>query len=199
MQGDNSSRILTIPNVLTILRALGIPLFLYIYLHLHHPLLSFWILGLGAVTDYLDGKLARALHQESKLGAALDPAIDRLYIVSTIIALAIQSVIPWWIVVTLITRDLILAIILAGYRKVTGRLFSVTYLGKAATFNLLYAFPMLLLSGPTGAPRIWGIFGWAFVIWGIGLYLLTGFQYAALGLASTFWRRGETTFSSISS
>jgi len=199
MHNDNSSRILTIPNALTILRALGIPLFLYVYLHLHHPLLSFWILGLGAVTDYLDGKLARALHQESKLGAALDPAIDRLYIVSTIIALAIQSVIPWWIVVTLVARDLVLAIILAGYRKVTGQLFIVTYLGKAATFNLLYAFPMLLLSGPTGVPRIWGIFGWAFVIWGIGLYLLTGFQYAALGLASTIWRRGETAFSRISS
>ncbi len=199
MHNDNSSRILTIPNALTILRALGIPLFLYVYLHLHHPLLSFWILGLGAVTDYLDGKLARALHQESKLGAALDPAIDRLYIVSTIIALAIQSVIPWWIVVTLVARDLVLAIILAGYRKVTGKLFIVTYLGKAATFNLLYAFPMLLLSGPTGVPRIWGIFGWAFVIWGIGLYLLTGFQYAALGLASTIWRRGETAFSRISS
>ena len=199
MHNDNSSRILTIPNALTILRALGIPLFLYVYLHLHHPLLSFWILGLGAVTDYLDGKLARALHQESKLGAALDPAIDRLYIVSTIIALAIQSVIPWWIVVTLVARDLVLAIILAGYRKVTGKLFIVTYLGKAATFNLLYAFPMLLLSGPTGVPRIWGIFGWAFVIWGLGLDLFTGFQYAALGLASTIWRRGETAFSRISS
>jgi cardiolipin synthase len=199
MESVISSRILTIPNAITILRALGVPLFLYTYLHLHHPLISFWILGLGAVTDYLDGKLARILHQESKLGAALDPAIDRLYIVSTIIALALHSVIPWWIVVALLSRDLILALILAAYRKTTGNLFVVTYLGKAATFNLLYAFPMLLLSGSHGIARIWGIFGWAFVIWGVGLYLLTGFQYAAIGLTSIIWKRGQTSFSSISS
>ncbi len=199
MSKSGESRILTIPNALTILRALGIPLFLYTYLHLHRPVLSFFILGLGAVTDYLDGKLARLLHQESKLGAALDPAIDRLYILATIIALAVESVLPWWIVITLISRDAILGLILALFRRVTGKLFVVSYLGKAATFNLLYAFPMLLLSGESGFSRIWGIFGWAFVIWGIGLYLLTGVQYAGLGLGSIIWKRGETSFSRISS
>ena len=179
-----SERILTIPNAITLLRAAGIPLFLVAYLHWHKPVLSFCVLAVGAVTDYLDGKIARALGQESKLGAALDPAIDRAYIAATVLALAIESVIPWWIVLTLLIRDLWLAGILAVYRRRTGLLFEVTFLGKAATFNLLYAFPFLLVAGSNGISRICGILGWAFVIWGIGLYLLTGIGYSIQGLSA---------------
>lgn len=180
-----SDRILTIPNGITALRALGIPLFLYAYLHAHKPVLSFFILILGAASDYFDGKVARALGQESKLGAALDPAIDRAYIAATVIALAIEGAIPLWIVLLLVARDLWLAVVLSIYRKRTGRIFQVTYLGKAATFNLLYAFPFLLVAGERGLSRICGVFGWAFVIWGIGLYLLTGIGYSVTGLVTS--------------
>jgi len=178
----NPDRILTIPNAITLLRALGIPLFLYAYLSAHRPLLSFVILVFGALTDYFDGKVARALGQESKLGAAMDPAIDRAYIAATVLALCIESVIPWWLLVLLLIRDLWLAVILYFYRRRTGLLFTVTYLGKAATFNLLYAFPFLLLAGERGFARVCAIAGWAFVIWGVGLYLLTGIQYSITGL-----------------
>lgn len=174
---------MTIPNAITVLRALGIPLFLYFYLSKGAPALSFIILALGAATDYLDGKIARALNQESRLGAALDPAIDRAYIAATVIALSIKGAIPLWIVLILVFRDLWLALVLTVYRKRTGKIFEVSFLGKAATFNLLYAFPFLLLAGERGFSRICGIFGWAFVIWGIGLYLLTGISYSIIGLA----------------
>jgi cardiolipin synthase len=177
-----NDRILTIPNALTMLRALGIPVFLWFYLHDHRPVLSFFILGLGAATDYLDGKVARALHQESKLGAALDPAIDRAYIAATLIALASQRVIPWWMVVLLFGRDLVLAILLVLMRRQSAGIFEVTYLGKAATFNLLYAFPLLLLGGDTGFHLVFRIMGWSFAIWGVGLYLLTGIQYGWTGI-----------------
>lgn len=181
-QSMNPERILTIPNAITLVRALGIPLFLYAYLSAHKPVLSFSILVIGGLTDYFDGKVARALGQESKLGAALDPAIDRAYIAATVLALAIESVIPWWLLLILVARDLWLAIVLYFYRRRTGLLFQVTYLGKAATFNLLYAFPFLLLAGDRGFSRVCGIVGWAFVIWGVGLYLLTGLQYSIKGL-----------------
>ena len=181
-QSMSPDRILTIPNAITIVRALGIPLFLYAYLSAHRPVLSFVILVIGGLTDYFDGKVARALGQESKLGAALDPAIDRAYIAATVLALAIESIIPWWLLAILVVRDVWLALVLYFYRRRTGLLFQVTYLGNAATFNLLSAFPFLLLAGEQGFSRVCGIVGWAFVIWGVGLYLLTGIQYSIKGL-----------------
>ena len=179
---SSQDRILTIPNGLTLLRALGIPLFLWVYLADHRPLASFLILAAGAATDYLDGKLARALHQESKLGAIMDPAIDRAYIAATIISLAVRDVIPVWLVLLLIGRDVWLALVLAVVRSRGGRVFTVTFLGKAATFNLLYAFPLLLVSSSHGFGRATYILGWSFAIWGVALYVITGIQYSLLGL-----------------
>jgi len=174
-----SNRILTIPNGLTLLRAFGIPIFLWLYLSEHLKGWAFVVLVVGAATDYFDGKLARALKQESKHGAMMDPAIDRAYIAATVIALALQEVIPWWLVGILVARDLWMALALAIKKSRTGSVFAVTYLGKAATFNLLYAFPFLLLGGESGIARFFYIAGWAFVFWGVGLYLFTALQYSS--------------------
>lgn len=181
---NGSGRIATIPNLLTFLRALGVPLFLWLFLSKHNASWSFIVLAIGALTDYFDGKIARALNQVSSLGAAMDPTIDRLYIASTVIALAIRNYIPWWIVIVLSARDLWMLVALIIKRRRSGGVFEVTYLGKAATFNLLYAFPMLLLSGDSGFGRVMHILGWAFVMWGIGLYLLTAVQYSSDALKS---------------
>ncbi len=172
----------TIPNMLTLLRACAIPLFLWLLLSREANGLAFLVLALGAVTDYLDGKIARALNQTSALGAALDPAIDRLYIAATIVGLAIREIIPWWLVFLLLARDIFMIPMLALYRSRTGRLFEVTYLGKAATFNLLYAFPLLLLSKVGVIGEIAHILGWAFAIWGSSLYLWTAVQYSSQAL-----------------
>ena len=182
--GRRSSAIWTIPNLLTSLRALGIPLFLWLFLGKHSGPLSFLVLACGAATDYLDGKIARALKQESALGAAMDPTIDRAYIASTVVALAIRNVIPWSIVAILLCRDVWMAGALAYKKKRSGELFEVTFLGKAATFNLLYAFPLLLLGGQRGAERIAFVLGWSFAIWGIGLYLVTAIGYTLNAIKS---------------
>ncbi len=181
----------TIPNGITGLRALGIPLFLWAYISLDRPGLAFAILAFGAITDYLDGKLARLLGQESTIGAALDPAIDRLYIISTLLALADKNVISWTLVVILVARDLLVGLVLIYMKRHQRGLLPVTYLGKAATFNLLYDFPLLLLGGSSGFGRIARIFGWSFAIWGVGLYLLTGLQYAYSGLRRNHGRQGN--------
>jgi cardiolipin synthase len=178
MTTANDNRIMTVPNFLTLLRALGVPLFLWLFLAKHNSTLSFSVLAFGAFTDYLDGKIARALKQESKLGAAFDPTIDRLYIASTVVALAIRDFIPWWIVLILLVRDGLMVIALAVKKRRSGKVFQVTYLGKAATFNLLYAFPFFLLGGKLGFSLVLRICGWAFVWWGVGLYLLTAVQYS---------------------
>ena len=102
---------LNIPNALTLLRALGVPAFLYTFLVLERPILSFTIIAIGALTDYLDGKVARALNQTSEFGAKFDPAVDRFYIAAVIIALAVKEFLPWWLVISIIVRDLILLMV----------------------------------------------------------------------------------------
>ena len=176
------SEFFTLPNAITGVRALGIPIFLYTYLVLNNVALSLIVLVVGAVSDYFDGKVARLLNQETALGAALDPAIDRAYILATILALLIKEKIPWWLVLVLIGRDLWLAALLLIRRALKQGVFEVTFLGKAATFNLLYAFPFFLVAGDSGLSSIFTIAGWTFAIWGVGLYLITGAQYTYIAL-----------------
>ena len=181
---NSSRRVLTIPNGLTLLRALGIPLFLWLFLRNHAVGWSFVVLALGAATDYFDGKVARWLNQESALGAAMDPTIDRAYIAATVVAMAIRNYIPWWLVGLLIARDLYMALLLVYKKQRTGEIFVVTFLGKAATFNLLYAFPFLLLASTHGLGKVANILGWSFAIWGIGLYIYTAIDYTVEAMRS---------------
>jgi cardiolipin synthase len=143
-------------------------------------------LMLAGATDYLDGKLARALNQESRLGELLDPAVDRLYIAAVLIGMFLSGVVPIWLLLIIVLRDLALGLLLIFMRRAEIPPFKVTYLGKAATFNLLYALPLLLLtfSSNNEVAEIAFIFGWAFAGWGIGLYLWTGIQYARTGLTN---------------
>jgi cardiolipin synthase len=173
------ARVWTLPNLLSVLRLAGVPVFLWLVLG---PEADGWALGLLAlsgVTDYLDGYLARRLHQTSKLGQILDPVADRLYILAVVIALAMRDIIPWWVAVILPLRDLLLWVLVPMLRTRGYSALPVHFLGKAATFNLLYAFPLLLLGDGTGAaPTLAKVLGWAFAWWGIGLYWWAGVLYA---------------------
>ena len=169
---------LTIPNALTFLRFLGIPLFIFLALDKEADGWAILVLAIGGATDYFDGKLARALNQESKFGEIADPTIDRLYIAATLVVLYMRDAIPLWLIAILVARDLFMAGValllqLKGYQSL-----KVTYLGKAATFNLLYAFPFLLLAlSDTWYGTAAFIFGWAFAIWGVTLYVGTAVGY----------------------
>jgi cardiolipin synthase len=101
-----------------------------------------------------------------------------------VIALAIRDYIPWWVVVTLILRDIWVGLALIYKKRMSGEIFTVTFLGKAATFNLLYAFPLLLLQSDHGPGRLAHILGWSFAIWGIGLYLVTAVDYTREALST---------------
>jgi cardiolipin synthase len=179
------SKILNVPNALTGLRALGIPLFIYLALALEADGWAILTLAIGGATDYFDGKLARAWGQESRFGELADPAIDRLYILATLIVLYLRDAIPLWVIAVLLLRDLILGIVTIALTAKSLPPLKVTYLGKAATFNLLYAFPFLLLAlHPGWAGTAAYIFGWSFTWWGVGLYLFTGVSYLRTGIAA---------------
>jgi len=132
-----------IPNALTLLRALGVPAFLYLFLIADQPVAAFIVIAIGGLTDYLDGKLARALNQSTEFGAKFDPVVDRLYITAVVLALASREYLPWALVIAILARDLIMALLVAYQRLKGFEYVQVSFLGKAATFNLLYAFPFL--------------------------------------------------------
>ena len=174
-----SRRVLTIPNVISIIRLAGVPLFLWLILVPEADGLALALLALSGLSDYADGYLARRLNQTSQLGAILDPVADRLYILSTVIGLGIRDIIPWWVAIILPARDAFLWCLVPFLRTRGYSSLPVHFLGKAATANLLYAFPLLLLGDGTGVlATLAKVFGWAFAIWGTGLYWWAGLLYA---------------------
>lgn len=174
----NNDRILTVPNGLSVLRLLGVPVFLWLVLVPQADGWAFLVLAIAGITDWLDGALARMLNQQSRVGELLDPAADRLYIAATIIGLAIRSIIPWWIVIVLVARDVVLLGLIPLLRKHGVLVLPVTMLGKAATFCLLWGFPTLLLSTfDTWWGTLAGAAGWAFSLWGVSLYWWAGVDY----------------------
>ncbi|GAB2633913.1 CDP-alcohol phosphatidyltransferase family protein [Nocardioides ginkgobilobae] len=169
----------TLPNLLSAVRLALIPVFLWLVLG---PEADGWALGLlvvSGVTDWLDGWLARRWGQTSVLGQVLDPVADRLYILAVVVGLALREVIPWWLAVSLPLRDALMWLLVPLLRTRGYSALPVHFLGKAATFNLLYAFPLLLLGDGEGVVAdLAQVFGWAFAIWGVGLYWWAGVLYA---------------------
>ena len=171
---------MTVPNALSALRVLVVPLFLYLILDGTHDGWAIFLLFVAGLTDFLDGYIARRFNQYSRLGELLDPLADRLYILATLIGLTHREIIPPFLIVVLVARDFILALQIAWLRRRGFPPIPVIFLGKAATMNLLYAFPLLLWA--SGVHVSWLTGGaWAFAIWGSSLYVLTGFIYLAHG------------------
>ncbi|OMC49214.1 CDP-alcohol phosphatidyltransferase family protein [Mycobacterium sp. IS-1264] len=165
-------RVLTVPNLLSAIRLALIPVFVYALVFAHADGWAVAILMFSGASDWADGKIARALNQSSRLGVLLDPAVDRLYMVTVPVVMAIAGVLPWWFVVTLLVRDGLLAASLPLLRSRGLSALPVTYVGKAATFALMSGFPLVLL-GTWDAlwSRVIGAIGWAFLIWGLYTYL----------------------------
>jgi cardiolipin synthase (CMP-forming) len=173
-----ADRVLTIPNGLSVLRLFGVPLFLWLLLGPHADGWVLTVLALSGFTDWADGVLARRLNQASALGALLDPLADRLYILATLVGLVLRNIIPLWLAVAIVARDAVLTVALAVLRRYGYAPFAVHYLGKAATFCLLYAFPLLLIGAHDGTVAdIARPIAWAFTIWGTALYMWAGAVY----------------------
>jgi cardiolipin synthase len=173
-----TDRVLTVPNLLSFLRLLGVPVFLWLILVPEADGWAVALLMVSGFTDYLDGYLARRMHQISRLGQLLDPVADRLYILATLIGLGVRDIVPWWFVALLLLRDVMLLATAPTLRRLGLTTLPVHFLGKAATANLLYAFPLLLLGDSSGSwATVARVLGWAFVIWGTALYWWAGLLY----------------------
>jgi cardiolipin synthase len=176
--GATESRIWTIPNLLSMLRLALVPPFLVLII-VGDYVAALIVLIVASLTDLLDGYLARRLNQVTRLGQLLDPAADRLYIFAALLGLAAHGLVPWWIVIVIVARDvflLVLGVVLAnhGYGPLP-----VHQLGKVATFALFFGLPVIMLglAFPVVQPVSEPI-GWAITLWGAFLYWWAGVIYA---------------------
>ncbi len=177
-----SDRIWTVPNMISFVRLLGVPLFLYLLLGPHYDVAAVVVLALGGTSDWVDGYVARRLGQVSRLGELLDPFADRLYILATLLGFTVREVVPWWLTAALLSREAVLGVALLVLRRHGYGPPPVHYVGKTGTFVLLAAFPILLLAAAVPATTaVAGPIGWGLAWWGVGLY----WAAAALYLAQT--------------
>lgn len=177
--GEVRDRVVTVPNALSVLRLVLLPVFLYLLLVAHANGWAVAVLMFSGFSDWADGKIARLVdNQSSRLGELLDPAVDRIYMLTVPLAFGFAGIVPWWVVITLIGRDVVLAATLPLLRTRGLRALPVTYIGKGATFALMSGFPLILL-GQWDAlwSRVILACGWAFVGWGLALYLWSAVLY----------------------
>jgi len=186
-----STRIVTVPNLLSFVRLALVPVFLVLIIAGEDGL-ALLVLVISSVSDYLDGVIARKFGQITRLGQLLDPAADRLFIFAALIGLAIRDVIPWWLFIVIVARDamlVVLGIVLAnhGYGPLP-----VHRLGKAGTLCLFYALPILMIGQafPDAAVVATPI-GWAFALWGVFLYWWGGAIYAGQTARLVRMTRGQ--------
>ncbi|SCL72455.1 CDP-alcohol phosphatidyltransferase family protein [Micromonospora peucetia] len=171
-------RILTLPNAISFVRLLGVPLFLYLLLVARADVAALVVLAIGGTTDWVDGWIARRMHQVSRLGELLDPLADRLYILATLLGFTARDVVPWQFTAALLARELLLLGSLGVLRRHGYGPPPVHYVGKTATFLLLAAFPVLLLAAAVpGAAAVAGAIGWGLAWWGLVLYWVAGALY----------------------
>lgn len=173
-----TDRILTVPNALSGLRLVLIAIYCWLVLGPQWDVAAVVVLAISGVTDFLDGYIARRWSQVSSLGQILDPLVDRLTIAAVVVTLALRSIIPWWLVMALVAREIVLITLLPALRRRGLSALPVHYLGKAATFFLFFGFPLLLAgTGPADWQSLSSWLGWALVLWGVGLYWYSAALY----------------------
>lgn len=164
-------QILTVPNVISLVRLAGVPAFLYLFLVAEADVAALVVLAVGGGTDWVDGWVARRFGQVSRFGELLDPLADRLYILATLAALTLREVVPWPFTAALVVRELVLLGALGVLRRHGYGPLPVHYLGKTATFVLLAAFPALVLAAVAPSTASWAHpVGWGLAWWGLALY-----------------------------
>ncbi|UNX53153.1 CDP-alcohol phosphatidyltransferase family protein [Georgenia sp. TF02-10] len=173
-----AERVWTVPNAISAARLVLVPVFA-VLIFTERDLAALVVLVVAGASDWVDGVIARRFDQVSRLGQLLDPAADRLFIFVTIVGLGWRDIIPWWLVVVIAARDLLLLALLPVLTRYGYGPLPVHLAGKAGTFALLYAFPLLLLAGAPGVLGhvAWTV-GWASALWGVGLYWFAALLYA---------------------
>lgn len=176
-------RVLTVPNVITAVRLLGLPVFAWLVLGAQRYLAAFWLLVAVATTDWIDGYVARRFDQVSRIGKLVDPLVDRLLLATATIALAIAGLLPWPLLALIVLRDVVvLSVSLVWFGGVPP--IPVSRVGKLATALLMIGIPAFLLAGleTAVAPAV-EVLAWVATTTGIVAYYVAAVRYGRVALA----------------
>ncbi len=177
---EGEDRIFTVPNLLSTVRLILIPVFFVVYVFFNQTILGCVIFALAACTDWIDGTVARATGAVTKLGKVLDPFVDRLLLIFGVIAVFVTGRIPLWIMILLFARDIVLGSLTLWMKNKHGNDLTVSYVGKTATAFMMTAFASLMVDWP----MVSGL-GWFEISWlpgfGVGAFSL-GIFLAYIGV-----------------
>jgi len=180
-----SGGILTIPNLITLIRLACVPLFCWLLFGKDDQTAAAWLLAVLGCTDWVDGYIARHFDQTSTLGKILDPTADRLLLIVSVASIIIDRSIPWWIAALVIFRESVVAIAALVLAALGARRIDVTWYGKAGTFGLMFAIPFFLASRSTvGWHPLAHVLAWVCVIPGLIFGYIAAVQYIPLGRAA---------------
>jgi cardiolipin synthase len=176
-------QILTVPNVISLVRLLCLPVFLYLIFGKDDALSAAILLGALGATDWIDGYIARHYHQVSNVGKVLDPVADRLLFFVGIGGILVYGAVPVWFAVMVLVREVVVAVTTVVLAAMGARRVDVTWFGKAGTFALMVAFPMFLASEAafSGADAC-RVLAWGFGLPGLVLSYVSWAMYLPLGL-----------------
>ena len=177
MDDEGLDRILTAPNVITLVRLLCIPVFLWLLFGLHRQTAAAILLAVLGATDWVDGFVARRYGQVSTLGKVLDPTADRLLVGTAVISILVYGAVPLWFGIATIAREILVSAMVILLAALGAARIDVLWVGKAGTFGLMFAYPTFLLAdGTAGWQEPIRIIGW-----------VTGL----VGLALAWWAAGS--------
>ena len=173
--------VLAIPNIITLLRLLLLPLFLYLLFGREDRLAAAIVLGSMGATDWIDGWVARKFDMVTDLGKLLDPVADRIMLITAVVALIIDNAIPRWVGLLALVREAVVAAIALIIGALGARRFDVTFIGKTGAFLMMFAFPLFCAGASTAvvADVAW-VLGWAFAIPGLAISYWSAVGYFPL-------------------
>ncbi|MCC6436062.1 MAG: CDP-alcohol phosphatidyltransferase family protein [Acidimicrobiales bacterium] len=193
-------RVFTVPNAISFLRLLCVPLFLVLLFGREHRAAAAWLLGILGMTDWVDGYLARRLGQVSELGKMLDPIADRLALVVGIGSILWVGAAPGWVAVAALAREVGVSLAVLVLGALGAKRLEVTWWGKTGTFLLYFAFPMWLggTSTLSYAPAL-EVGAWFFALPGLAAAYFAAYQYAAASRQALAVGRAERRAATASS
>lgn len=172
---EGLDRILTVPNIVTVIRLALLPAFVWLLVGRDQPLLAGLLLASIGATDWVDGWIARRWNQVSTVGKVLDPVADRLLFFVSIAAIIVAGAAPLWFCIAVLARELVIAGATLALAALGARRIDVTWFGKAGTFFLMFAFPLFVI----GSADWWGSRASMVAAWGCGIPGLVLSYYAA--------------------
>jgi cardiolipin synthase (CMP-forming) len=143
---NGEDRVLTIPNLLSVVRLLCAPLFLWLLFDRHDRLGAALLLGGLGLTDWVDGYVARHFNQVSAVGKVLDPTADRVLLAVGVVAIVVDGSVPVPVAIVTLVREVLVAVAVLVLAAMGARRIDVQWAGKAGTFGLMVAFPLFLMS-----------------------------------------------------